>query len=97
MTTKSVNIELFHTIPNRADSYESIKTGLSLNLGWIHYRALMRIDREEARQFYTVEAEKNCWSGRELERQINSLLYDRLAKSKDKEGLINLAKEESRN
>ncbi|HAT4417218.1 TPA: DUF1016 domain-containing protein [Legionella pneumophila] len=73
---------------------ESIKAGLSLNnLGWIHYRALMRIDRAEARQFYTVEAEKNCWSGRELERQINSLLYDRLAKSKDKEGLINLAKE----
>jgi len=66
---------------------------LSPNLGWIHYRALMRIDRVEARQFYTVETEKNAWSGRELERQINSLLFDRLAKSKDKRGLLALARD----
>lgn len=62
-------------------------------LGWIHYRALMRVDRPEARSFYEIEAAKNNWSGRELERQINSLLYDRLAKSKDKEGLLQLASE----
>jgi len=66
---------------------------LSPDLSWIHYRALMRIDRKEARQFYTIEAEKNAWSGRELERQINSLLFDRLAKSKDKEGLLALARD----
>ena len=66
---------------------------LSFNLSWIHYRALMRVEREGARQFYTIEAEKNCWSGRELERQINSLLFDRLAKSKDKEGLMSLVNE----
>lgn len=62
-------------------------------LGWIHYRALMRVDRPEARSFYEIEAIKNNWNGRELERQINSLLYDRLAKSKDKEGLLQLANE----
>ncbi|OGT28009.1 MAG: hypothetical protein A3I77_06820 [Gammaproteobacteria bacterium RIFCSPLOWO2_02_FULL_42_14] len=61
------------------------------NLGWIHYRALMRVSRKAARQFYEVEAEKNHWSGRELERQIGSLLFDRLAKSKDKNGLLRLA------
>jgi predicted nuclease of restriction endonuclease-like (RecB) superfamily len=60
-------------------------------LGWIHYRALMRITRPEARQFYEIEAIKNNWSGRELERQIASLLFDRLAKSKNKEGLLVLA------
>ena len=60
-------------------------------LGWIHYRALMRIDRPEARSFYEIEAIKNNWKGRELERQIDSLLYDRLAKSKDKDGLLQLA------
>ncbi len=60
-------------------------------LGWIHYRALMRVQRPEARRFYEIEAEKNHWSGRELERQVNSLLFDRLAKSKDKEGLMQLA------
>ncbi|MBU0456448.1 MAG: DUF1016 family protein [Gammaproteobacteria bacterium] len=64
---------------------------LSPNLGWIHYRALMRVSRKEARQFYEIEAEKNHWSGRELERQIGSLLFDRLAKSKDKDGLLKLA------
>ncbi len=63
----------------------------SPNLGWIHYRALMRISRQEARQFYEIEAEKNHWSGRELERQIGSLLFDRLSKSKDKEGLLRLS------
>lgn len=61
-------------------------------LGWIHYRALMRIPRLEARQFYEKETIANCWSGRELERQIGSLLFDRLAKSKDKEGLLKLAR-----
>lgn len=61
------------------------------NLGWIHYRSLMRVQQEKARQFYEIEAEKNHWSGRELERQINSLLFERLAKSKDKKGLMKLA------
>lgn len=64
---------------------------LSANLGWIHYRALMRVNREEARKFYEVEAQENRWSGRELERQINSLLFERLLKSRDKKGLIRLA------
>lgn len=65
--------------------------GLKLNLGWIHYRALMRVHNSEARNFYEIEAEKNSWSGRELERQINSLLFERLAKSRDKKGLMRLA------
>jgi len=64
---------------------------LSPNLGWIHYRALMRVARIEARSFYEHEAINNSWTGRELERQISSLLFDRLAKSKDKDGLLQLA------
>ena len=63
---------------------------LSPNLSWTHYRALIRVKRPEARQFYEIEALKNHWSSRELERQIGSLLFDRLAKSKDKEGLMKL-------
>src|SRR3990172_7465467 len=51
----------------------------------------MRIHTLEARAFYEIEAIKNSWSGRELERQINSLLYERLALSKDKKGLMKLA------
>ena len=60
-------------------------SSLHFQLGWIHYRALMRVARIEARQFYEIEAVRNHCSGRELERQINSLLFDRLANSKDKE------------
>jgi len=61
------------------------------NLSWTHYRTLLRVDKPEARSFYEVESLRNNWSARELERQINSLLYDRLALSKDKSGLMRLA------
>jgi predicted nuclease of restriction endonuclease-like (RecB) superfamily len=61
------------------------------NLSWTHYRTLLRVDRGNARAFYEIEAIKNNWSARELERQINSLLYERLAKSRDKAGLMRLA------
>ncbi len=49
------------------------------------------MDKVEARAFYEIEALKNNWSARELERQINSLLFERLALSKDKRGLMRLA------
>jgi predicted nuclease of restriction endonuclease-like (RecB) superfamily len=61
------------------------------NLSWTHYRTLMRVEQPEARAFYEIEALKNNWSARELERQINSFLFERLAKSLDKEGLMQLA------
>jgi predicted nuclease of restriction endonuclease-like (RecB) superfamily len=54
---------------------------------------LMRVSRSEARQFYGVEAIKNRWAVRELERRVNSLLFDRLAKSKDKVGLLKFVRE----
>jgi predicted nuclease of restriction endonuclease-like (RecB) superfamily len=61
------------------------------NLSWTHYRTLLRVDESDARAFYEIEAIKNNWSARELERQINSLLYERLAMSRDKNGLMKLA------
>jgi predicted nuclease of restriction endonuclease-like (RecB) superfamily len=61
------------------------------NLSWTHYRTLLRVDKAEARAFYEIEAVKNNWAARELERQINSLLYERLALSRDKKGLMRLA------
>jgi predicted nuclease of restriction endonuclease-like (RecB) superfamily len=62
------------------------------SLSWTHYRALLRVEKTQARAFYEIEAIKDAWSARELERQINSLLYERLALSKDKKGLLRLAK-----
>jgi predicted nuclease of restriction endonuclease-like (RecB) superfamily len=74
-------------------SQESWKPGLlHPNLSWTHYRTLVRVDRPIARSFYEIEAVKNNWAARELERQINSLLFERLAKSKDKAGLMRLAR-----
>jgi predicted nuclease of restriction endonuclease-like (RecB) superfamily len=64
---------------------------LHSNLSWTHYRTLLRVGRTEARNFYEIEAAKNAWSAREMERQISSLLFDRLAKSKDKKGLMRMA------
>ncbi|MFZ2657399.1 MAG: PDDEXK nuclease domain-containing protein [Victivallales bacterium] len=61
------------------------------NLSWTHYRTLLRVDKAEIRAFYEIEAIKSSWSARELERQINSPLYERLALSKDKKGLMRLA------
>jgi len=66
---------------------------LHASLSWSHYRALLRIKRGKARAFYEIEAIRNAWSVRELSRQVSSLLFDRLAKSRDKDGLIKLANE----
>jgi predicted nuclease of restriction endonuclease-like (RecB) superfamily len=52
---------------------------------------LLRVEKAGARAFYEIEALRNSWSTRDLERQINSLLYERLALSKDKKGLMRLA------
>jgi predicted nuclease of restriction endonuclease-like (RecB) superfamily len=64
---------------------------ISHDISWSHYRVLLRLKRKEARAFYEIETIKNSWSVRELERQINSFLFDRLQKSKDKKGLLKLA------
>lgn len=60
-------------------------------LAWSLYRHLLKVKASAARAFYEVEAVQNRWSARELERQINSLLFERLARSKDKAGLMRLA------
>lgn len=61
------------------------------NLSWSHYQKLMRIDDPYERHFYEIEASKNNWSLRELERQYDSALFARLALSKDKDEIKALA------
>jgi predicted nuclease of restriction endonuclease-like (RecB) superfamily len=74
------------------DATDSWQPGiLNPNLSWSHYRSLLRIDRQAARDFYEIEAVNYGWTVRELSRQISSLLFDRLAKSRDKKGLMRLA------
>ncbi len=62
------------------------------NLSWTHYRTLLRVEKDDARAFYEIETVNNDWATRELERQIASLLFERLALSRDKKGLMRLAK-----
>ena len=78
--------------PQRSASDDPLSPGqLSANLSWTHYRRLLRVSRPEARNFYEIEASRNAWSAREMERQINTFLFDRLTKSRDKAGLMRLA------
>ena len=61
---------------------------LSDQLSWTHYRLLMRVENENARNFYIEECIKSNWSTRQLERQITTLFYERLLSSKDKEKVL---------
>ena len=63
-------------------------------LNWMQYRLLIRIEDNYKREYYELEATNNAWTGRELERQINSLLYERLLKSNDKEAVLAVARKE---
>lgn len=60
-------------------------------LSWSHYLMLMRINNENERKFYEIESSENNWSLRELQRQFDSSLFERLALSRDKEGVKRLA------
>lgn len=62
-------------------------------LSWSHYLVLMRIESDAERSFYEIECQKQNWSVRQLQRQYNSSLYERLALSKDKDSIIRLAQE----
>lgn len=72
-------------------TYRIAKSPISQSLSWTHYIRLMRISDPDERRFYEVEAENNNWSVRELNRQFDSALYQRLALSRDKEAVKELA------
>lgn len=63
-------------------------TALHPNLSWSHYCLLMKVQKPLAREFYEGECIQACWSVRELERQINSLYYERLLMSKNRKKMI---------
>ena len=65
------NMRSFYlTFPNR--------NALRTDLTWTHYRALLRVKSEAARNWYIEEASKGQWSSRQLDRQISTLYYERL-------------------
>jgi len=71
-----------------------IANALRSQLNWSQYRLLIRIDEDYKREYYELETVNNGWTGRELERQINASLYERLLVSNDKEAVLAVARKE---
>jgi predicted nuclease of restriction endonuclease-like (RecB) superfamily len=71
-----------------------IANALRSQLGWTHYKMLIRIDNQDKREFYLAESIKNGWTTRQLERQIYSNLWERLLMSNDKESVLAVARGE---
>ncbi|WP_428225005.1 PDDEXK nuclease domain-containing protein [Flavobacterium sp.] len=71
-----------------------IASTLRTQLSWSHYKLLLGFDNEDKREYYIAETAKNNWSVRQMERQINSQLYERLLLSNDKESVLAVARNE---
>ena len=71
-----------------------IGNALRSQLNWSQYRMLIQIPDSDKREYYELEAINEGWSGRQLERQINSMLYERLLMSNDKESVLAVARKE---
>ena len=63
-------------------------------MNWSQYRALIKIEDSDKREYYELESVNNAWTARETERQINSMLYKRLLMSNDKESVLAVARKE---
>lgn len=71
-----------------------IANAVRSQLNWTQYRMLIQIADSEKREYYELEAINNGWTARELERQINSMLYERLLASNDKDAVMAMARKE---
>ena len=71
-----------------------IATTLRSQLNWSQYRALIKIEDSDKREYYELESINNAWTARETERQINSMLYERLLMSNDKDSVLAVARKE---
>ncbi len=68
----------------------AVPAGFKSNLGWSHYRALMRVSNPQARDFYEIEAAECGWGKSQLERQIQTAYYERILKNKGSKGLLSI-------
>ncbi len=80
------NRQFYRTFP--------ITTALRTQFSWTHYKTLISIDNQDKREFYIAEASKNNWTARQLERQVNSQLFERLLLSNDVQSVLAVAREE---
>lgn len=81
-----MNRQFYRQFPNT--------NALRSQFNWTHYRLLLRIENQDKKEFYIAEASKNNWTARQLERQINSQLFERLLLSNDVQSILAVAREE---
>lgn len=101
LSIKSNANEIISTASGKSDKAKaqtiSTKSVLSekmlARLSWSHLCLLLAVSDKDARCFYEIEIVQNGWSVRETKRQIESMLFERLALSKDKNGLLKLAQQ----
>ncbi|MDE7165576.1 MAG: PDDEXK nuclease domain-containing protein [Bacteroidaceae bacterium] len=87
------SVDSVYPIQKSATMSRKSNTTYPFTLSWSHYVVLMRIESDAERSFYEIECQKQNWSVRQLQRQYNSSLYERLALSRDKEAVMRLAQE----
>jgi predicted nuclease of restriction endonuclease-like (RecB) superfamily len=71
-----------------------IANALRSQLSWTHYKLIIRLDSQDKIDFYVAETVKNNWNTRQMERQINSSLWERLLMSSDKKDVLAVARNE---
>ena len=71
-----------------------IASTLRTQFNWSQYKLLIGIADKDKREYYELEAANNCWTARQMQRQINSMLYERMLLSNDKEAVLAMARKE---
>ena len=88
-------LQIGETLSHQFEKVQTVSglfnNAVSPKLSWSHYVQILKADNPLEISFYTKQCEKENWSVRELKRQMNSMLFHRLALSKDKEGVLTLA------
>ena len=100
LTAKSSSHQKTQTLSGQSEIFQSASGQLATHaihtspftLSWTHYVFLLGIKNPDERSFYEIEAARQDWTVRELKRQFDSSLYERLALSRDKAGIRKLAK-----
>lgn len=80
------NRQFYRMFPNTS--------ALRTQLSWTHYKLMLSIENDDKRAFYIAEASKNNWTARQMERQINSQLFERLLMSNDVQAVLEVARDE---
>ncbi|MDA8338447.1 MAG: PDDEXK nuclease domain-containing protein [Nitrospiraceae bacterium] len=92
LSDEFVKTQKSETVSRKSEIRQTPSVEFNPELSWSHYCELLSVENPLARSFYEKEAVNNNWSFRELKRQINSQLFERLALSKDSSAVMRLAK-----